>query len=625
MEQLLGLSLEKGHGAADWSRRPLPDDWLVYAALDVEVLVELRDVLAELLAEQGKLEWARQEFEAVRTAGPPTPRAEPWRRTSGIHKIRKPRALAAVRALWEARDRLAAERDIAPGRVLPDAAIVDAAVVAPTSPVALAALPVFRGRSQRRLTSYWYAALAQAARLDPDALPAATAPSEGPPPVARWADRDPAAAARLSAARAGIAALSEQWSIPAENLLQPDLLRRVCWSPPADGDVAARAAAGRRPRVADRPDRPAAHGPGPPRRLTRAADARVAAPARTRQYARTRTARPDRRAAGRRRASQVRGGGPARAGMCTVTARPPPGTGSAATVPPWACTTARTIESPSPEPGVSAVRSTGPRRNGSNSSSTRSGAISGPPELTRSSATGPRSPVRISTQPAGDVVPHRVLDEVPGHAFEQHRVAHRRRRCAVLADPQPAARGLGPRRGQGGHDHVGKIHRADGGGVDGRGHLAAGQQEQPGDQLVRPPGGLADHLAHPPELGDVRVGVGEGHVDLGPQHRQRRAQLVAGVGDEAALRVERRLQPVEHRVEARGQLGHLAPGVPQRQTGVERLDRQPARRRRDGVQRAQHPPDQPPRHDARRQHDEREGDQPGAQHLRLHRVPRPRR
>jgi ribonuclease D len=244
VEQLLGLSLEKGHGAADWSRRPLPDDWLVYAALDVEVLVELRDVLADLLAEQGKLEWAHQEFEAVRTAGPPAPRAEPWRRTSGIHKIRKPRALAAVRALWEARDRLAAERDIAPGRVLPDAAIVDAAVTEPTSPGALAALPVFRGRSQRRLTSYWYAALAQAARLDPDALPAPTAPADGPPPVARWADRDPAAAARLSAARAGIAALSEEWAIPAENLLQPDLLRRVCWSPPEDGDVAGALRAG---------------------------------------------------------------------------------------------------------------------------------------------------------------------------------------------------------------------------------------------------------------------------------------------------------------------------------------------------------------------------------------------
>ena len=54
VEQLLGLSLEKGHGAADWSRRPLPEDWLVYAALDVEVLVALRDVLAEMLAAAGQ-------------------------------------------------------------------------------------------------------------------------------------------------------------------------------------------------------------------------------------------------------------------------------------------------------------------------------------------------------------------------------------------------------------------------------------------------------------------------------------------------------------------------------------------------------------------------------------------
>ncbi|NMH96462.1 ribonuclease D [Pseudonocardia acidicola] len=235
VEQLLGLSLEKGHGAADWSRRPLPEDWLIYAALDVEVLIELRNVLAEMLAEQGKLEWAEQEFEAVRTAPPPAPRAEPWRRTSGIHKVRKPRPLAGVRSLWEARDKLAAERDIAPGRVLPDAAIVDAAIAAPDSPQALAAMPVFRGRSQRRLTHYWYAALSAAARLSPDELPRSSAPNDGPPPVARWADRDPEAAARLSAARSAIARVSEQWSIPVENLLQPDLLRRICWSPPPDG------------------------------------------------------------------------------------------------------------------------------------------------------------------------------------------------------------------------------------------------------------------------------------------------------------------------------------------------------------------------------------------------------
>src|SRR6185312_16420836 len=62
--EVLGLTLEKSHSAADWSTRPLPAEWLKYAALDVEVLVELRNSLAEQLAEQGKTEWARQEFNA---------------------------------------------------------------------------------------------------------------------------------------------------------------------------------------------------------------------------------------------------------------------------------------------------------------------------------------------------------------------------------------------------------------------------------------------------------------------------------------------------------------------------------------------------------------------------------
>jgi ribonuclease D len=243
VEQLLGLRLEKGHGAADWSTRPLPEDWLVYAALDVEVLVRLRDVLDQLLTEQGKRDWAAQEFEAVRTAAPPPPRSDPWRRTSGIHRIRRPRQLAAVRELWIARDGLAAQRDIAPGRVLPDSAIVDAAVSAPASPEELATMPVFRGRAQRRLARYWWSALDRAARLPAGELPPVALPTEGPPPVSRWADRDPAASARLAAARGVVTALSERYRIPVENLLQPDLLRRLCWQPP-NGPVTAALRAG---------------------------------------------------------------------------------------------------------------------------------------------------------------------------------------------------------------------------------------------------------------------------------------------------------------------------------------------------------------------------------------------
>ncbi|NMO89767.1 ribonuclease D [Actinomycetospora sp. TBRC 11914] len=250
-ERLLGIRLRKGYGAADWSTRPLPADWLVYAALDVELLVPMRDLLAADLERQGKSRWAAEEFEAVRLAGPPPRRAEPWRRTSGLHKVRRPRQLAVVRSLWESRDQLAASRDVAPGRLLPDAAIVDAALREPADKDALAALPVFRGRAQRRLADRWWRAIRAGATLPAAELPESSPAGDGPPPVNRWADKDPDAAARLTAARAHLAALAEQWDTPVENLLQPDLVRRLCWTPPEHLDAgsvdAVLAAGGARP------------------------------------------------------------------------------------------------------------------------------------------------------------------------------------------------------------------------------------------------------------------------------------------------------------------------------------------------------------------------------------------
>lgn len=238
VERLLGYQLEKGHSAADWSRRPLPVDWLNYAALDVELLIPLREKLEAELAAQGKLEWARQEFEAVRTAPPPAPRAEPWRRTSGIHKVRNARGLAAVRALWEARDELARKRDRAPGRILPDSAIINAVLAEPRTVADLQALPVFSGRIQRRYTAHWFRHLQAARALPRDQLPNPSQPNDGPPPVNRWADKDPDAAARLSAARTALARIAEHHQLPLENLLLPELVRRTCWRPPQDGSVA---------------------------------------------------------------------------------------------------------------------------------------------------------------------------------------------------------------------------------------------------------------------------------------------------------------------------------------------------------------------------------------------------
>jgi ribonuclease D len=229
VQRLLGVGLAKGHGAADWSKRPLPPAWLNYAALDVEVLIELRDAVAAVLAEQGKTAWAAEEFDYLREAGqaPPQTRRDRWRRTSGIHKVRDQRGLAAVRELWTVRDEIAQRRDIAPGRILPDSAIIDAAISDPKTRDDLIALPVFGGPKQRRNAAIWLAALEAARDAPPPAEEAE--PPNGPPAPARWPKRRPEAAARLDAARAGLRELSERVLVPTENLVSPDLVRRLCW------------------------------------------------------------------------------------------------------------------------------------------------------------------------------------------------------------------------------------------------------------------------------------------------------------------------------------------------------------------------------------------------------------
>ena len=144
-----------------------------------------------------------------------------------------PRGLAAVRELWTARDRIAQRRDIAPRRILPDSAIINAAVADPKTVEDLVALPVFGGRNQRRSAAMWLAAL-EAARQHPNP-PEEAEPPNGPPPPARWSRRKPESAARLEAARAALAEVSQRVAVPTENLISPELVRRLCW----DWEVAA--------------------------------------------------------------------------------------------------------------------------------------------------------------------------------------------------------------------------------------------------------------------------------------------------------------------------------------------------------------------------------------------------
>lgn len=237
-EELLGVRLLKEHSAADWSRRPLPEEWVTYAALDVELLHELREVLSAQLVAQGKQEWAAQEFEAlVRWAGTPhESRQDRWRRTSGIHRVHTPLGLAVVRELWHTRDEIAARLDKAPGRILGDDAITQLAAEVKGQPVTvdrttLRSIERFHRREAKRFESSWLGAVARVAALPRSELPPVTAPHDGPPNLRSWPRRFPEAAARWEAVRPAANAIAERLGLPPENLVAPEALRRLAWEP----------------------------------------------------------------------------------------------------------------------------------------------------------------------------------------------------------------------------------------------------------------------------------------------------------------------------------------------------------------------------------------------------------
>lgn len=231
VERTLGIELKKEHSAADWSTRPLPDTWLEYAALDVEHLLDVRDAIAAELDETGKGEWADEEFADVLTRKPKPAPAEPWRRLTGLHKIRGRRGLSIARSFWMARDALAVETDTAPGRLVPDRSLIAAVLADPQSKSDLAATKAFTGRASRTEMDRWWQAIV--AGRTASELPAERVRSDSLPPPRSWAGRRPDADRRLKAAKPAVEAHAEFLSIPTENLLTPEHLRRVSWEPPS--------------------------------------------------------------------------------------------------------------------------------------------------------------------------------------------------------------------------------------------------------------------------------------------------------------------------------------------------------------------------------------------------------
>ena len=230
VEQLLGIHLAKEHSAVDWSTRPLPEPWLEYAALDVDLLVDVRDKLENMLEEAGKSDIAHEEFRAALAKPSKETPSEPWRRLSGLHALRSPRQVAIARELWLARDAIAAQRDIAPGRLVPDSSLVAAVMAEPASKSDLARLKSFNGRASRSLLDEWWAAIDRG-RQTTD-LPAVRVKSTEPPPPRSWPDRNPDAHRRLNLVRPRIVDVSQELNIPLENLVTPSLVRSLAWAPP---------------------------------------------------------------------------------------------------------------------------------------------------------------------------------------------------------------------------------------------------------------------------------------------------------------------------------------------------------------------------------------------------------
>jgi ribonuclease D len=234
LESLMGVLLAKEHSAADWSARPLPKEWLTYAALDVELLVELRNHMYKVLEDAKKLPWAHEEFASILKAPPAPPRVDPWRRTSGMHKIKRRDQLAVIKSLWIARDEIASQQDIAAGKLLNDSAIVELAIAVPTTKKEFEKCLRPLGLRARWLENLqlWLDSIASAVALPEDQWPTMRTNADTLPPIKLWRDKFPEKFAPLSHARAAIELIAEENQIPVENLITPEHVRRVCWKPP---------------------------------------------------------------------------------------------------------------------------------------------------------------------------------------------------------------------------------------------------------------------------------------------------------------------------------------------------------------------------------------------------------
>ena len=241
VQDVLGITLAKEHGGADWSQRPLPQSWLSYAAGDVEFLIELAEILSKELADAGKSEWAEQEFAHILSHPTSTPKIDPWRSTKDIHLVSTRRGLALVRELWAVRDDIAQELDLAPHRVLHDRAISRLASYATINSVeacrARLTQKKWGSRVAQTYANEFTAALNRVDDMTLDDLPPTKASRTSIPSPSLWSRRNPEAAARWEAVRPALKDLAATHNLAVENLIAPGPIRALLWEPTGFDEV----------------------------------------------------------------------------------------------------------------------------------------------------------------------------------------------------------------------------------------------------------------------------------------------------------------------------------------------------------------------------------------------------
>jgi ribonuclease D len=132
LDQLLGVKLKKGEGFTKWDRRPLTPQQIKYARNDVAHLIQLADAIKERLADNGRLEWVREECRPLEEATDERDAREVWRRLPRVNQLGgDARAVARAVAAW--REGVAQQEDKPPSTIVADQAIVAIARNAPRS------------------------------------------------------------------------------------------------------------------------------------------------------------------------------------------------------------------------------------------------------------------------------------------------------------------------------------------------------------------------------------------------------------------------------------------------------------------------------------------------------------